>query len=39
MAQPHGRVRTVAKLTDYLVVILNDCADSHRIIIGAIEER
>jgi hypothetical protein len=39
MAQPQGRVCTIAKLSNYLVVILNDCADSHRIMIVAIVER
>jgi hypothetical protein len=38
MAQPHGRARTVAKLSNYLIAVLNDCAHSHRIIGVAIVE-
>jgi hypothetical protein len=39
MAQSDGRACTVAMLTNYRVVILNDCADSPRIMIVAIVER
>lgn len=38
MAQPHGRARTVAKLSNYLVAILNDRADPHRIIVVVVVE-
>jgi hypothetical protein len=39
MAQPYSRARTIAKLSNYLVAILNDRANSNRIIGVAIVER
>ena len=38
MAQPHGRARTEAKLSNYLVSILNNHADPHGIIVVAVVE-
>ena len=39
MAQPHVRARTVAKLSDYLVAILNDRVDPHGIIVVVVVDR
>jgi hypothetical protein len=38
MAQPQGRARTIAKLSNYLVTTFNNRADSHGIIVVVVIE-